>query len=188
MKEKSVKSKTGFGKSTGQTSGNKLNVGDSGPNFIGSTKDMTPFEFYKETKNKLKIISSVSSVDEGVSSLQSIRFNEAAATLKNDAYVITISADLPFAINRFCKTEGLEDSIFVSDYRNMNFGNSYGFTIDKTRLLSRGVVVLDRENTVIYMQYMKNQDMLPDYERALAAVEKVLYEETLEAVNELLHK
>jgi thiol peroxidase len=183
-----MKRETTFGKNNYKLSGKEIKIGEIGPNFTGTTNSMGPFDFYAETKRKIKIISSVPSIDTSICSLQTIRFNEEAGALKDDVIVVTVSADLPFAQKRFCGSEGIENSFIISDYRNMDFGKKYGFLIEDLRILSRGVIVLDRENIVRHIEYVENSRLHPNYERALAVVEKMLYEETLEAVDELLHQ
>ena len=188
MKVKKSKSKNIFGKSSGALSKNRLKIGDIGPDFSGTKRDMNPFEFYNEAKNKLKIIQAIASIDTSAGSSHTIRLNEIASTISNDIFVVTVSADLPFAIDRFCSAQGIKNCFMVSDYMNMNFGNGYGFALKETRLLSGGLLVLDRKNEVIFIEYLKNPDMNPDYEHAVAATERILYDETLLEVDKLLYE
>ncbi|SRR6056297_904405 len=187
MKGKVSKPKMKFGKTEKIFHSQRLKVGDTGPDFKGFTKEMALFDFYKEGKDKLKIINSIKSIDTAGGFRQAVGFNEIAEKTKDDLFVFTISTDLPFAVKRFCSEEPFLNSIFISDYRNLDFGRGYGFAIEDTKLLSSGIVVLDRENKVVFIQYMKNPDMIPDFEHALAAAEKILYDETLLEVDKLLH-
>ncbi|HKL10897.1 MAG TPA: redoxin family protein [Clostridia bacterium] len=188
MKGKISKPKMKFGKNEKISHSQRLDIGDTGPDFIGLTKEVTAFEFYKEGKGKLKIINSITSIDTNGGLRQVVNFNEIIPKAKDDFFAVTISADLPFAIERFSSSESVSGSLFISDYRHLDFGRSYGFAIEDTRLLSSGIVVLDRENKVIFIQYMKNPDITPDFERALAAAERILYDETLFEVDKLLYE
>ena len=55
-----------------------------------------------------------------------------------------------------------------SDYKELDFGMKYGFVIDSLRLLARGVVVVDRDDVVRYVEYVPEVTHEPDYEKALA--------------------
>ena len=87
---------------------------------------------------------------------------------------MTISVDLPFAQTRFCGAHGIDQVITLSDHRELSFGLNYGFVIEELRLLSRGVVVLDRDNTVRYVEYVKEVGSHPDYDRVLEEVKTSL--------------
>ncbi|MBS7528050.1 thiol peroxidase [Fusibacter paucivorans] len=145
--------------------GNEIKVGDQAPHFTAVNKDMTPFSF-DSLDGKLKIISVVPSVDTKICELQTIQFNE-EATKDPNIVVLTISVDLPFAQQRFCVANSIENAIVVSDYQTLDFGMKYGFAIDKLRLLSRGIVVVDTNNVVRYVEYVKEVGTHPDYDKVL---------------------
>lgn len=145
--------------------GKELKVGEEAPNFVALTKELKPYGL-KDMDDKVKLISVVPSIDTGVCDLQTMTFNEEAAKLK-DVIVVTISMDLPFALNRYCAAKGIENSITLSDHKDASFGTAYGFLIEELRLLSRGVIVLDKNNTVKYVEYVKEVTNHPDYDKAL---------------------
>ena len=84
-----------------------------------------------------------------------------------DIAILTISVDLPFAQKRFCGAHGIDKVITLSDHRDLSFGMNYGFVIEELRLLSRGIVVIDQENKVQYVEYVSEVTNHPDYDRAL---------------------
>ncbi len=143
-------------------------------NFCAVKQDLAPFDFYAETEGKVKVISVVPSLDTGVCALQTTKFNEEAAKLKSDVIVVTISVDLPFAQGRFCGAKGIENLVVVSDHKDLDFGDKYGFIIEEFRLLSRGIIVIDRSNTVKYVEYVSEVTNEPDYDKALEAVKRLL--------------
>ena len=98
--------------------------------------------------------------------MQTIRFNEEASKLE-DVVILTISVDLPFAQKRFCSAHDIDKVITLSDHKDLDFGNKYGFVIEELRLLARGIVVLDRDNTIKYVEYVPEVSTLPDYDKAL---------------------
>ncbi|MGM0396116.1 MAG: thiol peroxidase [Bacillota bacterium] len=152
--------------------GTEVKVGDKAPDFTALKGDMSPYSL-SDAGDKIKIISVVTSLDTGVCETQTIRFNEEAAKL-DDVVILTISVDLPFAQKRFCSANDIDKVITLSDYRDLDFGTKYGFEIEELRLLSRGIVVLDRDNTVKYVEYVSENSNQPDYDKALQAARSLI--------------
>lgn len=149
--------------------GEEIKVGDQAPDFKAVKRDMSAFNF-SDIQTPIKIISVVPSVDTSICEFQTIRFNE-EATKRPDVTILTISVDLPFAQKRFCAANGIENAIVVSDHQTLDFGLKYGFAIDGLRLLARGIVIIDGENTVRYVEYVPEVASHPDYDKALEFVE-----------------
>ena len=152
--------------------GEEVKVGDKALDFTVLKNDLTPFSL-KDAGDNIKIISVLPSLDTGVCELQTINFNEMAADL-GDVLILTLSVDLPFAQTRFCGANGIDKVITLSDHRDLSFGLNYGFVIEELRLLSRGIVVLDRDNTVKYVEYVKEVGSHPDYDKVLEEVKKLI--------------
>ncbi|WP_129727667.1 MULTISPECIES: thiol peroxidase [Bacillaceae] len=147
--------------------GNEVKVGEQAPNFTVLANDLSPVTL-DTYKGAVKLISVVPSVDTGVCAAQTRKFNEEAAGLEN-VKVLTISVDLPFAQNRYCATEGLENAVTLSDHRDLSFGQAYGVAIEELRLLARAVFVINSENQVTYAEYVDEVTNHPNYEAALEA-------------------
>lgn len=145
--------------------GHALTVGEKALDFTALKQDLTSYSLH-EAGDKVKIISVVPSLDTGVCELQTVRFNKEAETLKNTV-VITLSVDLPFAQGRFCGAKNIDHLLTLSDHRDLDFGLKYGFVIEELRLLSRGIVVLDGDNTVKHIEYVAEVTDHPDYDAAL---------------------
>jgi thiol peroxidase len=125
-----------------------------------------------EFKGKNVILNIFPSLDTSTCAASVRRFNKEAASLK-DTIVLCISADLPFAAGRFCTTEGIEDVYTGSVFRNPDFGKDYGVEVTSgplTGLLSRSLVVVDKQGKVVYTQQVPETTDEPDYAPALAAV------------------
>lgn len=152
--------------------GKEIKIGDQAPDFTVIKTDSSPYNL-KDAGSSIKIISVVPSLDTGTCELQTITFNEAAAEL-GDVVILTISVDLPFAQKRFCGAHGIDKVITLSDHRELSFGLNYGFVIEELRLLTRGVVILDKDNVVKYVEYVKEVGTHPDYEKVLEEVEKLI--------------
>lgn len=149
--------------------GRHCEEGEKAPSFTlvdGSLQCVPSDRFF----GKVRIYSVFPSVDTPVCSLQNIRFNREAAALSDDVVVLSISVDLPFAQKRFCAAEGIDRVHVLSDYRELDFGLKYGFVLEGFRLLARGVVVVDRDDTVRYVEYVPEVSHEPDYEQVLHVV------------------
>ncbi len=111
------------------------------------------------------------SVDTGVCAASVRRFNELAAGLDNTD-VVCVSADLPFALKRFCGAEGIENVTAASSFRS-DFGDTYGVTMADgplQGLLARSVVVVDADGTVSYTELVPEIGQEPDYDAAIDAL------------------
>ena len=153
--------------------GTPVKVGDKAPVFTVADATLQPVSSDR-FDGKVRIISVFPSIDTPVCSLQTKRFNREAAALGEDVAVISISADLPFAQKRFCAVEGIARMFVYSDYNGHDFGRKYGFLIRELALLTRGVVVVDREGTVRYAEYVSEITEEPDYAKALDAARALL--------------
>jgi thioredoxin-dependent peroxiredoxin len=78
--------------------------------------------------------------------------------------------DLPFALSRFCGNEGIENTITLSDSKGREFGHKYGFYIQELGLLARGIVVIDENNKVVHVEYVKDVGTEPNYDKALSVL------------------
>jgi len=148
--------------------GKEIKVGELAPDFTVLDSGLKPVTL-SDAKGKTVIISVVPSVDTSVCAAQTRRFNEELATLE-DVVIYTISVDLPFALGRFCAAEGIDVVKTLSDHRDLDFGQKYGFVIEGLRLLSRGIVVVNKEGVVTYVEYVDEVTHHPDYDLAIAAV------------------
>lgn len=112
------------------------------------------------------------SVDTGTCAASVRQFNKLASELDNTK-VLCISRDLPFAQNRFCGAEGIENVYNLSDFRTGDFGKEYGLLLQDgplKGLLSRAVVVLDENQQVLYTELVPEIKDEPNYDAALAAL------------------
>lgn len=148
--------------------GNEVSVGDEAPDFTVLANDLSPVTF-SDSKGTVRLISVVPSLDTGVCSAQTRKFNEEAVSFGDDVRVLTISVDLPFAQQRWTADEGIEAVQTLSDHRDLSFGEAYGVIIEELRLLTRAVFVVDQDNKVTYVEYVAEATDHPDYEKALAA-------------------
>lgn len=167
--------KTGitFGGNSITMVGQETKVGDKAQNFKAINNDLSTFDSAK-LEGKVRIFSVVPSIDTGVCSLQTKKFNEMATELGDDIHVVTISNDLPFAQARFCAAEGIDRAIIVSDHRDLDFATKYGFLMEELRLLARGIVIVGSDDEVKYVEYVSEVTDHPDYDKAIEEVKKLI--------------
>ena len=161
-----------FGGNPLTLAGNEIKVGAKAPDFYALNSKLQPVKL-SDFDGKVRIISVFPSIDTPVCAAQTRRFNVEAANL-GDVQILTVSCDLPFALGRFCAAEGIDKEITLSDHKELDFGLKYGFAIDELRLLSRGVVVVDKDGVVKHVEYVKEVTDEPDYDSAIEAVKKII--------------
>lgn len=152
--------------------GTQVNIGEKAPNFKVVDKNFLPVQL-ADFKDQTILISVVPSLDTGVCSIQTKRFNEEAAKLPSNITLLTISNDLPFAQKRFCKVEGVDQIKVLSDSVWRNFGENYGLIIKDMGLLTRAIFIIDNKGSVQYKELVANISQHPDYESALSAVKNI---------------
>ena len=154
-----------------RTSGSLPAVGKKAPAFTltdGKLQDVKLSDF----KGKKKIISIVPSLDTGICSMSTVKFNETASKLRKTV-VLVVSRDLPFAQNRFCDANKTKKVVTLSEFRDRKFGEKYGMELSSGPMkgaLARGIVVLDSNDKVVYTELVPEIAQEPDYDAAIAAV------------------
>ncbi len=138
-------------------------VGEYAPGFVAidrELKDRTLNDF----SNKIKIISSVPSLDTNVCSIETKKIDELLSKFSDDYVFITISMDLPFAQNRWCGANDIKKVITLSDYKYRTFGLNYGVYVIELGLLARCIFIVDRENKIRYIQIVNEITNEPNYQ------------------------
>lgn len=152
--------------------GKEIKVSDKAPEFKATKNDLSVFDS-KENEGNVIVYSVAPSLDTSVCALQAKRFNQEASKLEN-VKIVTITEDLPFAQARFCSNEGIENTIMVSDYKDREFGEKYGFLMEENKLLARGVVIVDKDGIVRYVEYVPEVTNEVDFDKALEEVKKLI--------------
>ena len=153
------------------TNGDLPAVGSQAPDFSlvdGELNDVNLSNY----AGKKKLLNIVPSLDTGVCAASTKQFNESAAG-RDNAVMLVISADLPFAQGRFCTAESVDKVVPLSMMRSRNFAKDYGVLITDGPLAgitARAVVVLDENDKVVYAELVPEIAQEPDYDAALAAL------------------
>ncbi|MCC6658291.1 MAG: thiol peroxidase [Rhodocyclaceae bacterium] len=154
-------------------SGEMPKPGNAAPAFSLVAADLRDLGL-KDFAGKRKVLNIVPSLDTPVCATSTRKFNEQAGSLPNTV-VLVISADLPFAMKRFCETEGLKNVVSLSTMRGREFMKSYGVGIEDGPLAgvtARAVLVIDENDKVTYTELVPEIKQEPNYDAALAALKK----------------
>jgi thiol peroxidase len=153
--------------------GPELKVGDKAPDFAVVDNGLAPVSL-ANSAGRIRIISSVPSLDTPVCDTETRRFNQEAAGLPGDVVVLTISLDLPFAQKRWCGAAGIDKVTTLSDYRERSFGQNYGVLIKELLLLTRAIFVVDGQGVIRYIQIVPEVTSEPDYAAVMTAAKALL--------------
>lgn len=151
--------------------GDMVKVGDKAQDFTVMNNELKPVKL-SDYAGKVRVLSVMPSIDTPVCANQTRRFNKEAANLDN-VQIMTLSVDLPFALARFCGAEGIDKAVTLSDYNGHDFAKKYGFLIKELNLLARGVIIIDANDEVKYVEYVPEIGQEPDYEKALEALKSL---------------
>ena len=155
------------------TCGNVPGVGETAPCFHLTGADLSQI-ICSDFAGKRVVLNVFPSLDTEVCARSVRRFNEEAAGL-DDVVVICASMDLPFAMGRFCTTEGIKDVLVGSAFRSPLFGQKYGLLLvdgPLAGLLTRAVLILDENRRIIYRDVVSEITNEPDYDAALNVLRK----------------
>ena len=148
-------------------SGPELKVGDPAPDFDVVDSSLQKVNLEKTGKG-VRIFSVVPSLDTPVCDAQTRRFEEESQKDPN-IRIYTVSMDLPFAQKRWCGNFGINNVVMLSDHRSGSFGEEYGTLIPDLRIESRAIFVVDADNKLVHVEYVKEVGEHPNYQAALEA-------------------
>ena len=150
--------------------GPELKVGDKAPEFMAVDDALKPVDL-ASTGGGVRIFSVVPSLDTPVCDMQTKRFNDEAGK-SGDITMYTVSMDLPFAQKRWCDAFGVDHVKMISDHRDGSFGQAFGTLIKDLRILSRAIFVVDNDNIIRYVEYVKEVGDHPNYQAVMEAARK----------------
>jgi len=160
--------------------GRKLKPGDIAPDFELDYFDPIQEEMktvrLSDSARSVRLLNVINSLDTPVCHVETHRFEDARIYLPQEVRIYTISMDLPFAQARWHQTEEVSHQS-LSSHRSEQFGRDYGVLLKEWRLLQRAVFVIDKNERIVYSEYVTDQMTEPDYEAALEAARKAAQEE-----------
>jgi thioredoxin-dependent peroxiredoxin len=153
--------------------GPQLKVGDKLPEAVLVDTTMQQHQV-SSFFGKVLIVCTVPSLDTHTCDVETRHFNQEAANLNSDILILTISNDLPFAQKRYCAAAGIDRVKVLSDFRGQQFGRAAGLFVKESYLLTRAVLVADKQGIIRYIQIVPVTGKEPDYEPALKAAQALL--------------
>jgi thiol peroxidase len=153
------------------TNGDLPKVGSAAPDFMLQDTDLNDLSL-ASFKGKKKLLNIVPSLDTPTCALSTKKFNEQAAKHPNTVMLI-VSADLPFAMKRFCSTENTDKVKSLSMMRDRHFAKDYGVLITDGPLAgitARAIVVIDENDKVVHTELVPEIKQEPNYDKALVAL------------------
>jgi len=156
-------------------SGNGIKVGDPLREVQLTQTDLSPIGITDtKGKGKVRIISVVPSLDTPVCEQQTHYLSEKNKGLDKMIELVTVSVDTPFAQKRFAQEAKIANVTFLSDYRDVEFGKTYGLLLNGPHILARTVMVVDARNTVRYLQVTPELTQLPNMDEAFAVAKSLI--------------
>jgi thioredoxin-dependent peroxiredoxin len=153
--------------------GTAIKVGDPMPSATLTGAGLASVNI-ADNKGRVRIINVVPSLDTPTCNAQTHELVEKDPTLAQSVELVTVSMDLPFAQARWQRAAKAKDMIFLSDYKTAEFGKSTGLLIVPLHLLTRTVIVTDKNGVIRYMQIVPEITELPDMDAAMAAAKALL--------------
>ena len=154
-----------------ETVGTLPSIGSKAPDFLLTKTDLADVSL-KDFEGKIKVLNINPSLDTGTCSTSAQKFN-AQATAHPGVVILNVSCDLPFAAKRFCEANKIDQVITLSQFRNQKFGTDYGVLFKSGPLagiLSRSVVVIGKDNKVVYTEQVAETTHEPNYEAVWKAI------------------
>ncbi|MCM1482857.1 MAG: thiol peroxidase [Muribaculaceae bacterium] len=143
-------------------------VGSEAPKFDLAGVGLAPVTS-EDFSGKRIVLNIFPSLDTEVCARSVRKFNEEAAKL-DDTVVVCVSMDLPFAMSRFCTTEGIKNVVVASAFRSPMFGQKYGVELvdgPLKGLLTRAVIIIDADGRVVFRDLVDEITHEPDYDAAI---------------------
>lgn len=153
------------------TYGTLPEVGSKAPDFSLTGMDLNELTL-KSFPGKKIVLNIFPSLDTAVCAMSVRKFNEAVSK-KDNAVVLCVSMDLPFAAKRFCTIEGIDKVYPASAFRSPEFAKEYGVELvdgPLKGLLTRAVIIIDENGKVAYRELVDEITHEPDYDAALSVL------------------
>ncbi len=153
--------------------GKPLHPGEAAPDFSLDYLDLADMAVrtvsLADSVGMVRLLNVVNNLERPVCQQVTRQWEALCATLPSNACIYTVSMDSPQMQARWQDTAGVLHQVF-SAHRSDQFGQGYGVWLKEWRLLQRAVFVLDRNDCIVYVEYVADQLREPDYAAALQEV------------------
>ncbi|MBU6362038.1 MAG: thiol peroxidase [Chloroflexota bacterium] len=153
--------------------GHRLRLGDIFPSVTLVAPDLSHVAL-SQYAGTIRLISVIPSIDTGICDAQTRRFSAEATKFGNNLQMITISTDMPFTQKRWLHDAQIDNIVMLSDHREMAFGYAAGIYVKEMRILQRSIFVVNRENRIVYCEYVREIGQHPDYDAALGVLKAIV--------------
>lgn len=153
--------------------GPELKVGDAAPETSLAASDLSPksLDDLTDGGKRAALLIVVPSLDTGVCSLESQKFNDRIEELPAGVKAYVVSMDLPFAMKRWGDEQGNMKLEMLSDFRDHKFGLAYGLRAKENGLLVRSIVVIGKDKKIAYYAIVPELTSEPNYDEAIQAAQ-----------------
>ncbi|MDA9129060.1 peroxiredoxin [Candidatus Gracilibacteria bacterium] len=119
-----------------------------------------------------RLIETVPSLDTPVCTMQTKQLEFAAGEFPDITFII-VSNDTPFALQRFCSANGIDNLQVMSDARTREFGIENSLYLEDYGLLTRSIMIINPDNEIEYIEYANEVTSELDLMNALAYLKSV---------------
>ncbi|MDQ1245389.1 MAG: thioredoxin-dependent peroxiredoxin [Campylobacterota bacterium] len=122
--------------------------------------------------DRVQVIVTVPSIDTPICSAQSKRFDDEIKKFP-EVDMTVVSMDLPYADDRFCKGQGIQNISIASDFAYGEVGENYGVVVtggELKGLLIRAIFIVGKNGRIIYQEIVKDINKEPDYNKVMEAI------------------
>jgi thiol peroxidase len=155
--------------------GRHLHAGDPAPDFRLDYVDLTDQAVrtisLADSTGLVRLLSVVNTLEYPRCQQVVKRWETLRVMLPPDACIYTVSMDPPQEQARWQDMAGVLHEI-LSAHRSDQFGQDYGVWLKEWRQLAQAVFVLDRNDRIVYAEYVADQLREPDYAAAMQAVQQ----------------
>ena len=155
--------------------GRRLHPGGTAPDFCPNYLDLVDMAVHtvrlSNSAGTVRLLSVVNSLERSVCQVVTRRWEALYVALPPDACIYTVSMDPPQVQASFQDRTGVLHQA-LSAHHSVQFGQDYGVWLREWHLLQRSVVVIDRTDRIVYVEYVADQMSEPDYTAAIQAVQQ----------------
>lgn len=155
--------------------GRRLHPGCTAPDYCLNYLDLVDRAVHtvrlSDSAGMVRLLSVVNSLQRPVCQVVTRRWEALREALPADACIYTISMDAPQMQARWQDQTGVLHQA-LSAHHSVQFGQDYGMWLREWHQLQRSVVVIDRSDRIVYVEYVVDQMSEPDYTAAIQAVQQ----------------
>jgi thiol peroxidase len=160
-------------------SGTQLQPGETAPDFCLDYLDLVDLTVrtvgLADSARMVRLLSVINSLHNPLCQHVTHRWEGLCADLPARACIYTVSMDPPKMQARWQDGAGVLHQL-LSAWRSDQFGQDYGVWLQEWQQLARAVLVIDRRDRLVYVEYIADQNREPEYGAALEAVQQAAME------------